>query len=160
MDAVRMLVHDHEVLTSQVEHVGALLFGLVGKDFAPESMRNELVQQVELLKDQLLEHFGFEEEAAFPFLVNAMPEDAERLRSLASTHDRIARCLIEVADLIRLTTNDTLGLQTAAIAGAFDGFVNHYRSHVREESGVLDAMERRLTDEQRRELSDIAKRLV
>jgi hemerythrin-like domain-containing protein len=160
MDAVRMLVHDHEVLTSQVEHVGALLFGLLGRDFAPESMRDELVQQVDLLKDQLLEHFGFEEEAAFPFLVHAMPEDAERLRSLASTHDRIVRSLIEVVDLIRLTTKDTLGLQTGAISGAFEGFVNHYRCHVREESEVLDAMEHRLNDDQRRELSDIAKRLV
>jgi hemerythrin-like domain-containing protein len=160
MDAVRMLVHDHEVLTSQVEHVGALLFGLLDKTFAPESMRDELLQQVELLKDQLLEHFGFEEEAAFPYLVDAMPVNADRLRSLASTHDRIARCLIEVADLIRLTTKDTLGLQTGAIAGAFEGFLNHYRSHVRDESEILDAVEHGLSDEQRRELSDIAKQLV
>jgi hemerythrin-like domain-containing protein len=160
MDAVRMLVHDHEVLTSQVEHVSALVHGLLGKEFAPASMRDELLGQVDLLKDQMLEHFGFEEEAAFPFLIDAMPEDSEKLRALTLAHERIARCLVEVSELIRLTTKDTLELQTGPIAAAFDRFVNHYRSHVGEESDILDAMENRLTGKQRRELSDIAKELV
>lgn len=155
-----MLVHDHEVLTSQVEHVSALVYGLLGRDFAPEPLRDELLQQVDLLKDQLLEHFGFEEEAAFPFLSHAMPDEADRLRSLAQAHDRIARCLVEVSDLIRLTTKTTLGLQTGVIAAAFERFMNNYRSHVREESEVLDAMESKLSLEQRREFSNIARDLV
>ncbi|HEY5958939.1 MAG TPA: hemerythrin domain-containing protein [Polyangiaceae bacterium] len=160
MDAVRMLVHDHEVLTSQVEHVSALIYGLVGKEFSPEPLRDELVQQIESLKDQLLEHFGFEEEAAFPYLLSAMPEAAERLRSLAQAHDRIARCLVEVAELALLTTRATLGPQTGAIAAAFERFVNHYRMHVREESDVLASMAEGLSIEQRREFSDLAKTLV
>lgn len=160
MDAVRMLVHDHEVLTSQVEHVSALVYGLAGRDFGPESMRDELLQQVEILKDQVLEHFGFEEEAAFPFLTNAMPSESDQLRALALAHDRIARDLVEVAELIHLTTKMTLGPQTASIAAAFERFVNGYRSHVREESELLDKMENRLSEEQRREFSRIAKELI
>src|SRR5512145_2378187 len=100
MDAVRMLVHDHEVLTSQVEHVAALVNGLLQKSFEPAMIREELMQQVELLKDQLLEHFGFEEEAAFPFLMKAMPNDASRLQAMSVDHDRIARHLVEVAELL------------------------------------------------------------
>jgi hemerythrin-like domain-containing protein len=160
MDAVRMLVHDHEVLTSQVEHVSALIYGLVGKKFTPDAMRDELVQQVGLLKDQLLEHFGFEEEAAFPYLLTAMPTEGERLRSLSQSHDRIARCLAEVSELALLTTRETLGLQTNAIAAAFERFVSHYRTHVREESDVLSSMEQGLTPEQRSEFSELAKTFV
>ena len=160
MDAVRMLVHDHEVLTSQVEHVSALVYGLLGGAFAPEAMRDELLMQVESLKDQLLEHFGFEEEAAFPFLAEAIPDNAELLRSLGQSHDRIARNLVEVADLVRLTTKETLAPQTGPIASAFDRFVNAYRSHVGEESEVLGAMEERLSPSQRDQLSDIAKKLL
>jgi hemerythrin-like domain-containing protein len=160
MDAVRMLVHDHEVLTSQVEHVRALVRGLLGKTFAPESLYEELLQQVDSLRDQLLEHFGFEEEAAFPFLVNALPEHAETLRSLCLAHERVVRCLIEVVDLVRLTTRDTLGLQLGPIASAFERFANAYGSHVDEESEVLDVMQQQLTGSQRQALSDIARKLL
>lgn len=155
-----MLVHDHEVLTSQVEHVGALVHGLLERSFAPDTLHDELVQQVDSLRDQMLEHFGFEEEAAFPFLTNALPENAEMLRSLALAHERIARCLVEVADLVRLTTKETLGLQTGPIAAAFDRFDNAYRSHVNEESEVLDVVEEQMTSSQRQALSDIARKLL
>lgn len=155
-----MLVHDHEVLTSQVEHVAALVNGLLQKSFEPATIREELMQQVELLKDQLLEHFGFEEEAAFPFLMKAMPNDASRLQAMSVDHDRIARHLVEVAELLRLTGKQTLQLQAGPIAATFEQFLNYYRSHVHEEFEILSAMQCNLTDEQRRELSAIAERLV
>ena len=155
-----MLVHDHEVLTSQVEHVRALVRGLLGKAFAPESLYEELLQQADSLRDQLLEHFGFEEEAAFPFLVNALSEHAETLRSLSLAHERVVRCLVEVVDLVRLTTKDTLGLQLGPIAAAFERFANAYSSHVNEESEVLDVMQEQLTGSQRQALSAIAKKLL
>jgi hemerythrin-like domain-containing protein len=160
MDAVRMLVHDHDVLTSHVEHVSALMYGLVGRKFSPESLHDELVQQLELLKDQLLEHFGFEEEAAFPYLAEKLPQHREGVRSLSVAHDRIARALTEAYDLLRLTNRDTLALQVGPIAEAFERFVNGYRNHVREESDILSAMEAELTISQRGELSEIARGLI
>lgn len=155
-----MLVHDHEVLTSQVEHVAALVQGLSDRSFDPASIREELIKQVELLKDQLMEHFGFEEEAAFPFLTKVMPEDAPRLQAMSLEHDRVARHLVEVSELLRLTTRQTLQLQTGPIAATFEQFLNCYRSHVHDESEVLSAMQCKLTEEQRRELSALAEQLV
>lgn len=160
MDAVRMLVHDHGVLTSHVEHVSAIMYGLIGRKFAPESMRDELVQQLELLRDQLLEHFGFEEEAAFPFLAERLPQHAPMVRALAQAHDRIGKALSNVHELILLTTRDTFPPQVAPIAEAFENFVTCYRSHVREESEVLDVLEAELSQSQREQLSEIAKKLV
>lgn len=155
-----MLVHDHDVLTSQVEHVAAMVSGLSGNSFDAATLRDELINQVDLLKDQLLEHFAFEEEAAFPYLTSAIPEDAPRLRSMSAAHDRIARCLVEVSELLRLTTRDTIQPQTGPIAATFERFLNHYRSHVREESEVLSSLQTKLNDEQRRELSSLAEKLV
>jgi iron-sulfur cluster repair protein YtfE (RIC family) len=155
-----MLVHDHEVLTSQVEHVGALVSGVADRGFPAAAMREELVQQVEMLKVQLIEHFAFEEEAAFPYLIQAIPNDAERLRALARAHDRIARCLVEVAELVRLTTRETLLPQTGPIAAAFETFVNHYRRHLEEEADVLGSLEQKLSQEQQRELSHIANEFI
>jgi hemerythrin-like domain-containing protein len=141
MDAVRMLVHDHGVLTSQVEHVGALVKGLLDKTFSPEALHDELLQQIELLRDQMLEHFGFEEEAAFPFIVDVLPEQAVPLRSLIVAHEQIARQLVSVVELLGLTNKDTLGLQVGPIASTFDRFLNVYRSHVSEEVQFLDLIE-------------------
>lgn len=155
-----MLVHDHDVLTSQVEHVAAMLHGLSGNDFDAATLRDELINQVDLLKDQLLEHFAFEEEAAFPYLTNAMPEDAPRLHSMSAAHDRVARCLVEVSDLLRVTTRETLARQTGPIVATFERFLNHYRSHVSEESEVLSTLQTKLSAEQRRELSSLAAKLV
>lgn len=155
-----MLVHDHDVLTSQVEHVAAMLHGLSGSSFDAATLRDELINQVDLLKDQLLEHFAFEEEAAFPYLINAMPEDAPRLRAMSGAHDRVARCLVEVSELLRVTTRETLARQSGPIAATYERFLNHYRSHVSEESEVLSSLQTQLSEEQRRELSSLAAKLV
>lgn len=155
-----MLVHDHDVLTSQVEHVAAIVRGMSSHHFDAAALRDELINQVDLLKDQMLEHFAFEEEAAFPYLTNAMPEDAPRLSQMSAAHDRIARCLVEVSELLRLTSRETIQPQTGPIAATFERFVNHYRSHVREESEVLTTLQTKLSDDQRRELSSLAEKLV
>lgn len=155
-----MLVHDHDVLTSHVEHISALMYGLIGRKFSPDAMRDELLQQLELLRDQLLEHFGFEEEAAFPFLAEKLPDHGPAVRSLMQAHDRIGRALSEALELVALTTRETFSLQVAPVAETFERFVNHYRSHVREESEVLSVMESELTHSQRDHLSQIAKGLV
>ena len=160
MDAVRMLVHDHDVLTSHVEHISALMFGLTGRQFAPEAMRDQLLQQLELLRDQMLEHFGFEEEAAFPFLVEKVPGHAQAVRALMQAHDRIGRSLTETVELVTLTNRDTFSLQVSPVAESFERFVNNYRSHVREEAEVLTAMEAELSQSQRDALSEIAKGLI
>jgi len=155
-----MLVHDHEVLTSQVEHVTALVRGLFDRSFAPGALHEELLQQIDSLRDQMLEHFGFEEEAAFPFILTVLPENAAALRALSAAHERIVRCLAEFVDLVRLTSKDTLELQMGPIAAALERFTNAYDSHVNEESELLDVIEEQLTASQRQALSDIARKLL
>jgi len=149
-----MLVHDHDILSSQVEHVTALVRGLTNPALNSNSLCAELIQQAELLRDQLLEHFGFEEEGAFPFLADLIPSEKANINALSSAHDSIAGAISQVVQLGRLASRETLTADLGPIINAYDRFYTAFSAHVQAEAEFLSRVSSALDDNQRRAVEE------
>lgn len=145
MDAVGLLVHDHEVLTAHVEHVSALIYGIAGHAFDVDLVFPEFRRQILVLCDEVAAHFRFEEEVAFPKLTQVLPELAPMLMTLEKAHGRI---ILELAHLCELVASAHLDFTSTLrpLAQVFERFATSYRSHLREETDILAALEAKLGD--------------
>ncbi len=86
MNDFELLHNDHALLSSQVVHVVALVKALEQGTTSTASLFAELARQMELLQQQLREHFAFEEAQAFPQLRIARPDMAPALEPLHQQH--------------------------------------------------------------------------
>lgn len=134
MDALGLLLHDHDVLTSHVEHVAGLV-AMVGSRAEPDmGLIGELLRQTELLRDALMQHFGVEEESAFPTLREMMPVLAAEIDMLYSGHDQISEA---VAVFERSLRDAKRADRRAEILAGYEGFSTSYHAHVADESRIL-----------------------
>jgi iron-sulfur cluster repair protein YtfE (RIC family) len=89
MDDLELLQDDHSLLGSQVVHVVTLIRSLGDGHQPAVALFAEVVRQMEILRNQLLSHFAFEEDEAFPRLNDKYPEIRSELVRLLAQHDSI-----------------------------------------------------------------------
>lgn len=91
MDELKLLLDDHALLSSTVIHVAALVRRFAVGRFEAAGLQAEIARQVELLREQLVQHFDFEETTAFPTLEETFPSHREHLQTFVAQHDGILR---------------------------------------------------------------------
>jgi iron-sulfur cluster repair protein YtfE (RIC family) len=89
MDELELLHDDHSLLSSQVVHVVTLIKSLEDGGHIAPLHYSEVLRQMEILRQQLLEHFAFEEEEAFPRIDGKFPKVHARLEQLQVQHDNV-----------------------------------------------------------------------
>lgn len=128
--------HDHASLSDALEGlVAARRAGAEGP---------ELVEHAERLRDELLDHFGDEEEHLFPALAKLVPSAAADLDELQRAHDGLCGLAVRIA-----VATETSPTQIDAMVERLDAA---YRQHARREIEVLRAHLGKLSPQQRADL--------
>jgi len=101
MDELELLHDDHSLLSSQVVHVVTLIKSLEDSGHIAAAYFSEVLRQMEILRQQLLEHFAFEEEEAFPRLDDKYPAIRSKLEQLQAQHDSVLAAFEALRSVLR-----------------------------------------------------------
>jgi hypothetical protein len=137
------LEHDHATLSQTVAELRAQ-----ANDARAGFPDEEFVGKLAKLADELFEHFAREEEGLFPFILQALPDQAEAIAEMQAAHDRICGAASRIAHLGDRPNGD-LALSL------FRRFDAEYTGHAQREAEFLRSLGARLTPEQRRALEDV-----
>lgn len=157
-DLIERLNHDHLPLTQAVDNLRTLLLHEPGAQQFSECWEN-IGDITEFLRDELLEHFGREEEALFPFVVDALPQLRECVASLESEHDSLCGAVTRLAHLAQ-RGQDVLQEQFSQAQATFTRFENNYLKHAEKERDFLQAIAKGLTPSQRIALDEATRGLL
>jgi hypothetical protein len=150
-DPVQDLVHDHGDLNRRVFALGSTLRALERDD--GNGMALALVTRLGELRELLFLHFAREEEGLFPFVIDAVPELAEQVHSMAVAHDAICGALARMYHL------SAANADLSVITSVFARFEAAYGSHAETEAQLLTTLTARLDPEQLARLSELVRGL-
>ena len=134
MDDLELLHDDHSLLRSQVVHVTTLIKALGDGQSPAVSLFSEVLRQMEILRQQLLEHFAFEEEEAFPRLDDKYPTLRTKLQQLSDQHENV---LVAFEELRSVLWAESKGLSAPDAAIRCDSFESAFAQHAAEETEML-----------------------
>ncbi|HEU4405253.1 MAG TPA: hemerythrin domain-containing protein [Polyangiaceae bacterium] len=156
---IERLDHDHVPLGELVSAVRSSLDSVARGDRTPLDVCTEVGEAVAQLHDDLLEHFGREEEGFFPFLLEALPDVAGRLSYLSSAHDTLCGTLARLNYLASRGPGAFIE-QFRQVEALFERFEAAYVEHARDERAFLRDVDRRLDHAQRAALLEAARGLL
>ncbi len=155
MELLEQLEKEHGPLTDRVGELQALFASVAAGQRRVSTVQSEVRGHLEWLRDELLDHFGREEECYFPYLRNTLPEVAIQVDRLESAHDQICGALSRMQYLTaRGGRRFEEGFEH--LAHVFARFAETYGEHAASERDVLRAAASRLTEAQRAELVEVA----
>lgn len=140
-DPLLALEHDHV-------HLSRLVADLRATFDRGDVDHDELAATLAALRDDLFEHFGREEEALFPYLMEALPDLRSSIARLEDAHDRICGAVSRLHS-VAAKGSSALREQHALAEQLFRRFDSDYVEHARHESELLRSLAARLTEEQR-----------
>lgn len=148
-DPVASLVHDHANINRLLLELGQEMEAVRNR----EPVSAELEDALHALRDLLFLHFAQEEEGLFPFVAEVLPQLAEQVQQMAEAHDGICGGLSRMIHMIEAQA------EPSALVGVFDRFENAYATHARQETQLLEAVDREATPEQRGQLAELVRGL-
>jgi iron-sulfur cluster repair protein YtfE (RIC family) len=155
MELLEQLESEHGPLTERVSQLQVLFAAVAGGNRLVSTVQAELRGHLEWLRDELLDHFGREEEVYFPYLREAVPPVAAEVERLESAHDQICGALSRMQYLTaRSSRRFEEGFEH--LAHVFARFAETYSIHASSEREVLRSAAARLTEAQRAELVEVA----
>ena len=154
-DPVRALDDTHRELNIIARSIGQLLRAAGGD--TDEQWREPLRVRLEVLRDELLEHFANEEEALFPFIRANLPVRLETVDRLEAGHDTICGTVVRLA---HLAARESDASNLASLTLVYERFEDAYAAHSREEAELFDDLGRTLTERQQHELADLMRGLT
>jgi len=146
-ESVEAFVHDHARLTALVTRLRDQLAAPPASG-PTDALWDDLSGHLEELEDVLFSHFSREEEALFPFLIENVPASASAVAELGGSHDAICQALLAVSAM----TRDEWSRRWAAVADAYEVFLEAYAGHSRHEHDLFDSIGAALSPAQRTEL--------
>jgi hemerythrin-like domain-containing protein len=146
-DPVANLVHDHAALHRLLMELGAQMEAL--RDAPTHASSRKAVTILQELRELMFLHFAREEEGLFPFVVEAFPDLAWQVQSMAAGHDNICGGLSRLIHM--LMTN----AERVALFGVFERFEKAYGEHARTEARLLAAVDAEVSPAQRATLAEL-----
>ena len=154
------MADDHGPLTEQVAHLRRLLAGVADHDQAASEIQTAFAAAAHTLNDEILEHFGFEEECVFPFLSDALAELADEIRFLEASHDAICGALVRLEHLAQREEGHAFVALFSQVVHVFERFDKVYSDHVVQEAKLLAKAAQALSPEQRKALNEASEGLL
>jgi iron-sulfur cluster repair protein YtfE (RIC family) len=148
-DPIRTFEHAHGSLTKLALAVSQELRDATGQPRAltPDA-RADVIARLEVLRDELLQHFADEEEALFPFVRRAVPAKAPVVNGLEGTHDAICGAVVRLAHLAHHGADGQL-------LALYERFEAAYAEHSRAEADLFEELGRTLGGAERAELASL-----
>jgi len=141
VDDLPLLSDDHTLLSSQVIHVKVLLRVLADGHFESVALHAELLQQIDLLGDQLIEHFEFEESTAFPRLEKRFGKYCARFQTFLAEHVQILKAFEAFRSDLRLERSQLKPIDVLSKAAFFE---STFKRHATSETQLFDELAKQL----------------
>ena len=154
------IVDDHGGFTRSVDALAALVARVESGASGAEGVHEDFVRHCARLHDELLEHFGVEEECIFPFLAHEFPELQSEITQLEASHDKICGSLERLLHLSRRGGVPAFVGSFPQVTHVFRRFHAAYRGHVARESQLLTEAATNMDPAQRARLDDAADGLL
>jgi iron-sulfur cluster repair protein YtfE (RIC family) len=159
-DPVRRFEHSHATLTKLALEIREIIRGeaLDGLSPAGIKIRKQLVTRLDLLREELLQHFANEEEGLFPFVRLHVTAKAGAVDRLADAHDAICGAIVRLGHLVERDP-EAPKRDRAALVSHYERFETAYALHSQEEAALFEELGRTLDAGQREELTEILRGL-
>lgn len=144
-DPVADLTHDHTDLNRRVLELGPTLARL--QALPP------LLPLLQELREHMFLHFAREEEGLFPLVSEWIPELADEVLAMVSSHDAVCGAL---ARMIHMASTEA---DAAAFSGLLARFQTAYAEHARAEAQLLRRIDAGLDAAQRTQLAELVRSL-
>lgn len=151
-DSVDKLEHDHMHLSRLVDGMRESLREAIRGEKDGEALRSDLEEFLELVQEELFEHFGKEEEGLFPWLIERLPDTRDRVASLEQGHDRICGVASRLQHIASVEAAD-LADHLDTLVTLFARFDAYFTKHARDEWELFTHVRTRLDEPERRELA-------
>jgi hemerythrin-like domain-containing protein len=152
VDPVHQLEHDHVHLNRMVASLREALDDTLRGEREMTQLRDDLIEFIELVRDEVYPHFDREETGLFPYIGELFADLQPRIESLSTAHDRICG----VASRLEFALSQDIAAFEASfdtIVALFARFDANYARHAREEQELIRSLAGRLTEPQRREVA-------
>jgi hypothetical protein len=152
-DVVFDLEHDHVGLTQLIAELRGLLVSIERGGASVEAMHGRIHDLALELRDELLEHFGDEEEGVFPYLAELRPELVPELEKLSVGHDALCGTAARIAGLAE-RGHAEFAQALPLVTSLFGRLDTAYEDHARVELAFLRRAGGLLGDGERRALAE------
>lgn len=159
MDLIEQLELENGPLSLAIARLGELVRDVESGEREPSSVRELFLAALEQLREQLLQHFGREEECFFPFFSEVLPEMRDDVDLLEAAHDRISGSLSRLLYLAG-RGHPTFAEHFGHIVHVFRRFEVTYSEHARSEGAVLRRAADALTADQLDALVESSRGLI
>jgi hemerythrin-like domain-containing protein len=146
--------HSHAALTERASDIRDLIRAQPSEGLPATITRKQLLVQLELLRDDLLQHFAREEEGLFPFVRQNLPKKSDAVDRLAEAHDTICGAIVRLVHTVRHDLQ-VLGKDHAALMAHYGRFESAYAQHSQKEAALFEELGRTLDERLRAELTEI-----
>ena len=157
-DPVTQLEHDHVHLTKMVESIRESVQSCLRGEMQPTDLEEDFLELLELLREELYEHFDKEEQALFPYILAHFADTEEAIRGLEKGHDRMCGVATRMERMIT-GDDETFGEGFDGLVALFARFDANYVKHARDEARLLRSLQDRLSPEQRTEIAELIREL-
>lgn len=148
---VHGLEHSHATLTK----LALELRQVVGEESSGQrAARKRLLARIEVLREELLEHYAKEEEGLFPFVRQQLPSMAAEVDRLEQSHDAVCGSLVRLAHLVA-SDREVLASNRSALVTLYERFERAYTKHSQEEAALFEELRRGLDEQQRHQLAEM-----
>lgn len=145
VDPVQELAHDHRELSELLLALHDALSRIERGKSKLDDEVHELRDGIEALRDSLLDHFGREQESLLPFVVERLPNTAERADQLTVDHDRLAAMLMQlVSELSAVEAGEPIDRWRSSLSH----FEELYAAHTKTELAFLREVVRSLAGDE------------
>jgi iron-sulfur cluster repair protein YtfE (RIC family) len=134
MHDLELMHDDHSLLSSQVVHVVTLVKSLEEGSHIAATHFSEVLRQMEILRQELLEHFAFEEEEAFPRLDGEYPTIRPQLEQLQAQHARVLAAFEALRSVLWTEAKESRVAETST---SCDEFESVFKLHAATETALL-----------------------
>jgi len=134
------LAHDHRELSGLLVAVHEALARIENGASKLEDELHEMTDGLEAFREELLEHFAREQEGAFPWVANRLPQERTRVDELVAQHDRIAESINAAVTDLRKNEPD-FAKWSQALAHFDELYAEHSKTEVAFFKDVTAALE-------------------
>lgn len=152
IDPVQQLEHEHVHLNRMVASLREAVDETLRGERETSQLRDDLLEFIELVRDEIYPHFDREETGLFPYISEILPALRPNVESLAVAHDRICGVASRLEFLVS-QDQEAFDASFDSIIALFARFDANYARHAREEQELIRSLAGQLSDPQRREVA-------
>lgn len=149
LDPVRKLAHDHVHLDRVVTATREAMHQALRGEITTAELNDALGEFLELVAEEMYEHFELEETQLFPYVAEHFPEKQSTIDGLEHAHDRMCGVCSRIERIVQ-QGEDAIEANYDGLVALFTRFDANYSKHARAEHELIQSLDAHLNPEQRR----------